>query len=60
MLRFFNKNFFTFSFGFVGMLLFGFFGVILTGMYEESHAQPESSVARDAVEIPEDEPLQSN
>lgn len=34
--RLFNRDFFKFSFGFIGMILFGLLGILLTGYLDTS------------------------
>ena len=46
MLRLFNKSFFKFAFGFMGMLTFGLLGIIVTG-YVDSEDRPEGVIVED-------------
>ena len=46
MLRLFNKSFFKFAFGFVGMLSFGLLGIIVTG-YVDSEDRPKGVIVED-------------
>jgi len=50
MMKLFNKNFFKFSFGFAGMLMFGMLGIIMTG-YLDTSTHPESAMASDSQPI---------
>ena len=46
MLRLFNKSFFKFTLGFIGMLAFGLLGIVVTG-YVDSEDHPERAIAED-------------
>lgn len=49
-MRLFNKNFFRFVYGFMGMLAIGLFGIIIIGYLTPDENSPETTVTAESVE----------
>jgi hypothetical protein len=44
MTRLLNKNFFKFTFGFIGMIMFGLLGIIITGYIDSGQQSQPAAV----------------
>ena len=49
-MRLFNKNFFRFFYGFLGMIAVGLFGIILIGYFTPDENSQEITVTADSIE----------